>query len=195
MILNQDFTSGLTQPSPLGEVLRLDRGITIFAGQRRDPFFNFIPFPVAIAGALAAGTFPDLAALFPPTDSFLNNSVRSVLVEAPVETTGFRRLNYWATTATVAVAQAPGQAGIAGPTTVGCGGGYPECAKSDRNIFNLLAATIAPVGCNINPGQGNEFWTVVLPKTIIAIPTLNGRINTSAAGNLSSPHAIVCLNS
>jgi hypothetical protein len=90
----------ITPPNaPVGEVLRLDRGITIFAGQRRDPFFNFIPFPVAIAGALAAGTFPDLAALFPPTDSFLNNSVRSVLVEAPVEITGFRRLNYWATTA------------------------------------------------------------------------------------------------
>ena len=52
-----------------------------------------------MAAALKAGTFPDLAALFPPTDTFLNNTVRSVLVEAPAEVTGLRRLNYWATTA------------------------------------------------------------------------------------------------
>ena len=90
----------ITPPNaPVGEVLQLDRGITIFAGQRRDSFFNFIPFPVAVANALKDGTFPDLAALFPPADSFLNTSVRSVLVEVPVEITGFRRLNYWATTA------------------------------------------------------------------------------------------------
>jgi hypothetical protein len=85
--------------APVGEVLELDRGIKIFAGQRRDPFFNYIPFPLAVTAALAKGTFPDLAALFPPHDDFLNNSVRSVLVEAPVEVTGRRRLHYWATTA------------------------------------------------------------------------------------------------
>ena len=45
------------------------------------------------------GFFPDLAALFPPTDFFMNQTVRSILVEAPVEITGRRRLNYWATTA------------------------------------------------------------------------------------------------
>ena len=90
----------ITPPNaPVGEVLHLDRGIKIFAGQRRDPFFNYIPFPLAVTAALANGTFPDLAALFPPHDDFLNTSVRSVLVEAPVEVTGFRRLNYWATTA------------------------------------------------------------------------------------------------
>jgi hypothetical protein len=43
--------------------------------------------------------FPDLAALFPPTDFFMNQIVRSVLVEVPAEITGLRRLNYWATTA------------------------------------------------------------------------------------------------
>jgi len=85
--------------APVGEVLELDHGIKIFAGQRRDPFFNYIPFPLAVTAALANGTFPDLAALFPPHDDFLNNSVRSVLVEAPVEITGRRRLHYWATTA------------------------------------------------------------------------------------------------
>jgi hypothetical protein len=51
------------------------------------------------ANALNEGFFPDLAALFPPTDFFLNQIVRSVLVEAPAEVTGLRRLNYWATTA------------------------------------------------------------------------------------------------
>ena len=39
----------------------------IFAGKRRDPFFNYIPFPLAVTAALAKGVFPDLAALFPRT--------------------------------------------------------------------------------------------------------------------------------
>jgi hypothetical protein len=90
----------ITPPSaPVGKVLDLDRGMKIFTGQRRDPFFNYIPFPLAVTAALAKGTFPDLAALFPPHDDFLNTSVRSVLVEAPAEVTGHRRLHYWATTA------------------------------------------------------------------------------------------------
>jgi len=90
----------ITPPgAPVGEVLHLDRGIKIFAGQRRDSFYNFIPFPVAVANALANGTFPDLPALFPPSDSFMNQSVRSILVEAPAHITGLRRLHYWATTA------------------------------------------------------------------------------------------------
>src|ERR1700722_18663860 len=86
----------ITPPdAPVGEVLHLDRGIKVFAGKRTDSFFNFIPFPVAVAKALADGTFPDLAGLFPPHDSFLNNSVRSVLVEAPVAVTGVRPPNHW----------------------------------------------------------------------------------------------------
>src|SRR5450755_3736234 len=90
----------ITPPNaPVGEVLEVDRGLKIFAGPRTDSFFNFLPFPITLANALKAGTFPDLAALFPPTDTFLNNTVRSVLVEAPAEVTGLRRLNYWATTA------------------------------------------------------------------------------------------------
>jgi Domain of unknown function (DUF4331) len=90
----------ITPPNaPVGEVLEVDRGIKIFADKRRDPFFNYIPFPLAVTAALAKGIFPDLAALFPPHDDFLNNSVRSVLVEAPVEITGHGRLHYWATTA------------------------------------------------------------------------------------------------
>jgi hypothetical protein len=52
-----------------------------------------------LANALNEGFFPDLAALFPPTDFFMNQVVRSVLVEVPAEITGLRRLNYWATTA------------------------------------------------------------------------------------------------
>src|SRR6185312_1617018 len=86
--------------APVGEVLELGRGIKIFAGPRTDSFFNFLPFPITLANALNEGFFPDLAALFPPTDFFLNQIVRSVLVEAPAEITGRRRLNYWATTAT-----------------------------------------------------------------------------------------------
>jgi hypothetical protein len=37
--------------APVGEVLELDRGIKIFAGKRRDPFFNYIPFPLAVTAA------------------------------------------------------------------------------------------------------------------------------------------------
>ncbi len=35
----------------------------------------------------------------PTTDYFLNQVVHSILIEAPAEVTGLRRLNYWATTA------------------------------------------------------------------------------------------------
>jgi hypothetical protein len=90
----------ITPPNaPVGEVLELGRGIKIFAGPRTDSFFNFLPFPITLANALNEGFFPDLAALFPPTDFFMNQIVRSVLVEAPAQITGRRRLNYWATTA------------------------------------------------------------------------------------------------
>lgn len=90
----------ITPPNaPVGEVLEVERGIKIFAGPRTDSFFNFLPFPITLANALNEGFFPDLAALFPPTDFFMNQIVRSVLVEAPAEVTGLRRLNYWATTA------------------------------------------------------------------------------------------------
>ena len=90
----------ITPPrAPVGEVLEVERGIKIFAGPRTDSFFNFLPFPITLANALNEGFFPDLAALFPSTDFFMNQIVRSVLVEAPAEVTGRRRLNYWATTA------------------------------------------------------------------------------------------------
>ncbi len=90
----------ITPPNaPVGEVLEVEGGLKIFAGPRTDSFFNYIPFPLAVTAALAKGIFPDLAALFPPHDDFLNNTVRSVLVEAPAEVTGRRRLHYWATTA------------------------------------------------------------------------------------------------
>jgi hypothetical protein len=84
---------------PVGEVVECLHGIKLFAGQRRDPFYNFIPYPVAAANALASGTFPDFSALGPATDSFANTSVRSYVLEVPIELTGGRPLNYWATTA------------------------------------------------------------------------------------------------
>src|SRR3984957_15592372 len=90
----------ITPPhAPVGDVLEVERGIKIFAGPRTDSFFNFLPFPITLANALNEGFFPDLAALFPATDFFMNQIVRSVLVEAPAEVTGRRRVNYWAPTA------------------------------------------------------------------------------------------------
>src|SRR6202045_4957561 len=71
----------ITPPNaPVGEVLEVARGLKIFAGPRTDSFFNFIPFPIALGNALNEGFFPDLAALLPPTDFFMNQIVRSVLV-------------------------------------------------------------------------------------------------------------------
>ncbi|MFD3586023.1 hypothetical protein [Streptomyces sp. NPDC058683] len=90
----------ITPPdAPVGEVVECRDGIKLFAGQRRDPFYNFIPFPVATTKALATGTFPDFDALRPAHDDFANTSVRSFVLEVPVWITGRGRVHFWATTA------------------------------------------------------------------------------------------------
>jgi hypothetical protein len=90
----------ITPPNaPVDEVVECHHGIKLFAGQRRDPFYNFIPFPVATTKALATGTFPDFDALRPAHDDFANTSVRSFVLEVPVEVTGHGRVHFWATTA------------------------------------------------------------------------------------------------
>jgi len=90
----------ITPPNaPVGEVVECLHGIKLFAGQRRDPFYNFIPFPVATTKALATGTFPDFDALRPAHDDFANTSVRSYVLEVPAELTGRGPVNYWASTA------------------------------------------------------------------------------------------------
>jgi Domain of unknown function (DUF4331) len=90
----------ITPPNaPVGEVVECRGGIKAFAGERRDPFVNFIPFPVATTTALANGTFPDYDALRPASDSFANTAVRSFVLEVPVELTGRRAVNFWASTA------------------------------------------------------------------------------------------------
>jgi hypothetical protein len=85
--------------APVGEVVECRHGIKLFAGQRLDPFCNFIPFPVATTKALAGGTFPDYDALRPASDSFANTTVRSFVLEVPVKITGRCPVNYWASTA------------------------------------------------------------------------------------------------
>jgi hypothetical protein len=90
----------ITPPNAsVGEVVECLHGIKLFAGQRLDPFYNFIPFPVATTEALAKGTFPDFDALRPASDSFANTSVRSFVLEVPVKITGRRPVHYWASTA------------------------------------------------------------------------------------------------
>jgi Domain of unknown function (DUF4331) len=90
----------ITPPNaPVGEVVECRHGIKLFAGQRRDPFYNFIPFPVATTTALANGTFPDFDALRPASDSFANTTVRSFVLEVPVAVAGHRPVNFWASTA------------------------------------------------------------------------------------------------
>ena len=90
----------ITPPdAPVGEVVECRHGIRLFAGQRRDPFYNFIPYPVATTEALAQGTFPDFAAAGPAHDDFANTTVRSYVLEVPVELTGRHPVHFWATTA------------------------------------------------------------------------------------------------
>ncbi len=90
----------ITPPhAPVGEVVECSRGIKLFAGQRLDPFVNFIPNPVATTKALATGTFPDYNALRPDSDSFGNTTVRAYVLELPVEVTGSHLAYYWANTA------------------------------------------------------------------------------------------------
>jgi hypothetical protein len=90
----------ITPPNaPVGQVLNLPHGIKAFAGKRRDPFFNYLLFPVEIRAALATGTNPDLEATLPAHDDFLNTTVRSVILELPAGITGTGQIHCWATTA------------------------------------------------------------------------------------------------
>jgi hypothetical protein len=90
----------ITPPNaPVGEVVNCRGGIKLFAGKRRDPFFNHIPNNLVTEAALATGTSPDYAAVGPAHDDFQNTSVRSYVLEIPVEITGHHAVNYWATVA------------------------------------------------------------------------------------------------
>jgi hypothetical protein len=89
----------ITPPNaPVGQVLNLPHGIKIFAGKRRDSFFNDIRVPEALFAALPHGTNPNLA-LAPFGNTFMNNSVRSVLVELPAGITGLGPIQCWGSTA------------------------------------------------------------------------------------------------
>jgi hypothetical protein len=90
-----------------------------------------------------------------------------------------------------AVAEVPGSALLSDSGTVECGRGFPACSDNGREFFTDYDANWQKTGCNTDPGQGNEFWTEVLPATIVALP---GNHNSSASGNLGSPHAIICPN-
>jgi Domain of unknown function (DUF4331) len=87
--------------APAGQVLSAPNGIKIYAGKRRDPFFNDIAVPLALQAALRDDTTnpnPDLPkAMY--TDTFYNQSVRSVMVEVPAAITGLGTINCWGTTA------------------------------------------------------------------------------------------------
>jgi hypothetical protein len=89
----------ITPPNaPVGEVLCVRHGIKIFAGKRRDSFFNDIRVPEALFAALPHGTNPDLA-LKPFSNTFMNNSVRLVMVELPAGITGLDPVQCWGSTA------------------------------------------------------------------------------------------------
>jgi Domain of unknown function (DUF4331) len=142
----------ITPPNaPIGEVVECLDGIKLFAGQRRDPFRNFIPYPVATTTALGDGTFPDYAAAGPPVDSFANTSVRSFVLEVPAEITGFGQLHFWGTTAyfdkghnTWAQLQ---RAGLPNMTTFFAF----NTGEADIANFNSTSPTLDRVGRPVNP--------------------------------------------
>ena len=91
----------ITPPhAPTGQVLDVRHGITIFAGKRRDSFFNDIQIPLNLQAALNDNTTNANPALPLPkyTDTFNGNSVRSVIVEVPASITGLGQVNCWGTT-------------------------------------------------------------------------------------------------
>jgi hypothetical protein len=83
----------------IGEIVELRGGIKLFAGKRLDPFYNFLPNPIASAQALATGTFPNYNALRPDSDSFASSAVRVYVLELPVKVTGAHLSHYWGNTA------------------------------------------------------------------------------------------------
>jgi hypothetical protein len=92
----------ITPPNaPVGQVLNAPHGIKIFAGKRRDSFFTDIRIPMAMRSALVDNTTNPNPALpvAPFTDTFLNQSVRTVAVEMPAGITGLGQINCWGTTA------------------------------------------------------------------------------------------------
>lgn len=106
---NREAAGTIITPAnaPIGKVLELRHGIKVFAGERRDPFFNYLPFPQTMRTAffdIAAGTTPQfpvttLDGLTGAVNTFMNTAVRSVIVELPVSMTGFGPVNFWSTTA------------------------------------------------------------------------------------------------
>ena len=93
----------ITPPNaPVGRVLNLRHGIKVFAGKRLDSFFNDIRVPEALFGVLppppGTSANPNLP-MKPFSNTFLNQSVRSVLVEVPAAITGLGQINCWGTTA------------------------------------------------------------------------------------------------
>lgn len=94
----------ITPPNTLiGQVVNLSHGMKMFTGKRRDPFFNFLPFPATMRQALFNGTNPDLTiqATGPIMDTFLNGNVYAIILDLPAGITGTSPIQCWATTAIV----------------------------------------------------------------------------------------------
>ena len=142
----------ITPPdAPVGEIVDCLDGIKLFAGPRRDPFRNYIPYPVATTTALGNGTFPDYASLGPAVDSFANTTVRSFILEVPVEITGLRRLHFWGTTAYYDTGHKTWvqlqRAGLPNMTTFFAF----DTGSADVANFNSTSPTIDLVGRPANP--------------------------------------------
>jgi hypothetical protein len=86
--------------APIGEIVELRGGIKLFAGKRLDPFFNFIPNPVATTKALATGTFPNYNALRPDSDSFASSAVCPTVLRWAMSSPGTAPTPTWTVSST-----------------------------------------------------------------------------------------------
>src|SRR5262249_3931912 len=96
----------ITPPNaPVGEVLCVGDGTTIFAGRRLDSFFTDLRLPKRTRDArppappLQFTPTPDLPGLAPFTDFFAGQLVRLVMVELPAGITGLDPIQCWGSTA------------------------------------------------------------------------------------------------
>jgi len=67
---------------------------------------------------------------------------------------------------------------------------YLFALHHDRNTY--IGSYTISAGCDLASGGSNEFWTAVLAQgTVINLP---GDQPREPAGNLSSAHALVCVD-
>jgi len=83
----------------LEQVITCSNGITFFAGERGDPFFNDARFTAATRTALSMHTNPNYAAFYPAHNDFGRANVSGMVFEVPGDIIGKGTIGFWGNTA------------------------------------------------------------------------------------------------